>query len=452
MVWFLKRPSPIDIVARAGGCDMPTALLDISEDLLCHLFVGRVLDGRRVCKTLRDALFKAGSVDSRLKLHVLSPVEDWRFLRRFHHVQVLVGTDDGLRESAKAGICATRVLGYADIENAVELDHLKSRSMNRNVWRAARMVTHGPIQVLPPLHVLHKLLNALDRCEHVERFVCYWLTRRLLMYKHRPDVFNLGLRLRLIFPTSRAHDLRLLHSMSSPESVRAIIHNYSTRNASFQCSAMTLIDLVMHALNARMTYDSLVPTGCLRAVIGMAHGHNEPRVEISLCSGDQIIYHSRAGAVWYRDIRHCALVAIMRFIRQCEDDQVVQALLDANIIAVAQAAAGSGDLFFSVPSCMLLFTMCKFPAMCAAMLRAHVHETLVWMCRNNMPQAIVILSRLLNAVPVLDESGTYNPQFTRVLQMYTDTILWMQHNACHHNYLVWFAHQNEFPDELQAFV
>ena len=64
-----------------NGCDMPTALLDISEDLLCHLFVGRVLDGRRVCKTLRDALFKAGSVDSRLKLHVLSPVEDWRFLR-----------------------------------------------------------------------------------------------------------------------------------------------------------------------------------------------------------------------------------------------------------------------------------------------------------------------------------------------------------------------------------
>ena len=416
---------------------MPS-LLDIGDDHICTVFAGRVLDGRCVCKALNASLLKSGSVAHPLRLHIIAPPDAWSFLTRFAHVQVLVCTDDEMQQCSLAGLAAIREVGYHDIDNAVELDYLRLIPMNKNIWRVASDVAHEN-SVLPRIAVLRQLVRALRQCCHVHSPIHYWLARRLLSFTRRPEVFNLGLELRLMYPQAEAHPVLLLHDLVSAESVTIITQNYYARQDAFQCSLQTLIDLVSHSTSIMISHDTLVQTGCLNAVLHIALGGGAPLANV-LPGTYASTTMDHASGVWHRDMRHQALVALVKLLARCDNnDCVIKSLLESRIIQIIQAAACSLNYYFAVPACMAFYEMCKIDSMCTAMVDDNVQEVLAWMCRHDMPQAVVIMTQMLNCVASGSTGASRDHKFLCLHTLLTETMEWLYAHAAYCNFMTWFS-------------
>ena len=382
-------------------------ILGLNSDILCDIFAGRILLGRSVCKTLKTALEKAGSSSKPLILRVLHPPDDWGFLRQFSHARILVSADADMLECIKHSIRAEREVGYADVDNAIELDFLRPRPTNKHIWAVANTVAQSD-DMLPHISVLKKLVEALSFCQHVRGSVHCWLTLRLLTFVHRPDIFALGLQLYRVYNREHTYSSMILQEISSEAAVTATVSHYKTAPGLY--AAQTLLDLVQHSSLINLSYEALVHTGCLQTVLDMAD-------------------NKRHGDDFGRYLRHLAILALGKLIQHCDDMRTIQALLDARIVQIMQLVSCSDDYYFSIPSCLAMYEMATVRPMCAAMIEANMHEILASLCKNGVPHAVLIMSALLNGAMVMTDPPNLNASFMRMFCVYNETVRWLEDNS-----------------------
>ena len=417
-----------------------TTLLSLSDDILCRLFARRILRGRSVCRALREALAKSGSETEPVLLHIVAPVDNWSVFLGYAHVTLYVTTDAEMRQCVAAGVRAVRVIGCEDIDNAVELDALKLKPLNKYLWQVAAMIADDD-QPLPRVHVIEKLILALNRCQYIRSLVHYWLTRRLLGCVTRHDLFNLGVLLRLMYPPREAHSMLLLHDLSSASALRLLVNNY-TSSRYFACTVQTIVHVVAHSADIFVSHRVLESSGCMRALLEVASGWHTARAD------------SRERQNWERDKRHAALMALAYYVRRCTDDSAVASLLDAQIVNIAQAAACSRDYYFALPACVLLSEMSKNDTMCTALFTSNVHDILAWMCRHDIPQAVFVMSQMFYhvqfrcaAVPVSIGDASSRRRF---FDVYIDTVHYLRSHARYASYVNYLSYQDPTASDAVA--
>lgn len=392
-------------------------LLRLGDDLLCRLFANRVLDGRSVCKSIKASLYKSGSRLDPLRLHVVARVDNWHAFSLFSHIVLYVSSDDELEQCRMAGVNAVRVVGCGDIDEAIRLDLVGSRPINRHIWALADAVADKE-RPLPRYIVLHRLIDEISNCQSVRILVQYWLCRRLMACSDRHDILTLGLRLRVMFRhCSSVHSILTLRDLVSESMLNMIMANFSSSHL-LSCHTQTIIDVFTYAPEIMVSEDMLINSGCINVVINIASGYLDELPDA----------HSRH--TWNRDMRHTALMALSHFLKKCTaEDAVVDTLLGAGIVRVTQQAACSRDFYFATPAYLVFYEMCMIDKMCAAMFEINVQVVLAWMCRNNIPQALFVLSQMLIHVSSNSETHNNDPDArSRFWRLYIDTVQWLRNN------------------------